>query len=161
MKDTRARSLVKGISWRALGTIDTFIVAGLLFGDPFSAAKIAGTEVITKIILYYLHERGWNFISWGRVGHHPTNTRSVVKGLSWRAVGTVDTTILSWFYTGQVLGAIQMGGAEVITKLALYYVHERLWALTNWGRIFEDEIKTETPKVKIKNKIQKPESEML
>lgn len=53
--------------------------------------------------------------------------RHVAKALSWRAVGTVDTFLLAWLFTGSIeLGAI-IGGTEVITKTLLYYAHERVW----------------------------------
>ena len=51
----------------------------------------------------------------------------MAKAVSWRVVGTLDTTILAWIITGSIeLGAI-IGGVEVITKTILYYFHERLW----------------------------------
>lgn len=66
MKVTKTRSLVKAISWRVIGTADTFILAYLITNKPITAASIAGFEVLTKTILYYMHERGWNKIKWGR-----------------------------------------------------------------------------------------------
>lgn len=53
--------------------------------------------------------------------------RHVAKALSWRMVGTVDTFLLAWLFTGSLeIGAL-VGGTEVITKTFLYYFHERLW----------------------------------
>ncbi len=66
MTATKARSAVKAITWRIIGTADTFVIALLVTKKPVVAASIAGVEVITKTILYYLHERGWNRIRWGR-----------------------------------------------------------------------------------------------
>ncbi|SCW72621.1 Uncharacterized membrane protein [Sphingobium faniae] len=64
-KESNPRSLVKAISWRTLGSIDTFIL-GLLFTQNVKAAgAIASTEVVTKILLYYFHERAWAQIDWG------------------------------------------------------------------------------------------------
>jgi len=61
-------------------------------------------------------------------------SRSFVKALSWRAVGSIDTFLLGWLWSGnaQVAGAI--AGTEVFTKIALYFVHERLWALVPFGQ---------------------------
>jgi uncharacterized membrane protein len=66
MKVTRARSAAKALSWRAIGTADTFLIAWLITKEPVAAASIASLEVLTKTVLYYLHERGWNFVKWGR-----------------------------------------------------------------------------------------------
>ena len=66
MRVTKQRSAVKAISWRIIGTIDTFILSFLITHKPITAASIAGFEVLTKTILYYFHERGWNKVQWGR-----------------------------------------------------------------------------------------------
>ena len=70
----RSRSLVKAITWRMLGSIDTFIISfvvATLFHSPMRhAASIAGsiamTETVTKIFLFYFHERIWARVPWGR-----------------------------------------------------------------------------------------------
>ena len=54
--------------------------------------------------------------------------KSVMKSISWRIVGTLDTMIISYFITGRITVAISIGSVEVITKTILYYFHERLWA---------------------------------
>ena len=54
--------------------------------------------------------------------------KSIMKSVSWRIVGTIDTMIISYFITGRVTVAISIGSVEVITKTILYYFHERLWA---------------------------------
>ena len=66
MKEKRYRSIVKTISWRVTGTIDTFLVSYLITGKVGIAASISGVEVFTKLLLYYLHERVWNRIKLGR-----------------------------------------------------------------------------------------------
>jgi uncharacterized membrane protein len=63
---TRTRSATKAITWRIIGTLDTFLIAWLITKEPVVAGAIATLEVITKTVLYYFHERGWNLIKWGR-----------------------------------------------------------------------------------------------
>ena len=53
------RHIAKTLSWRILGTLDTFILSWVLTGDVRVGAAIGGAEVITKTILYYFHERAW------------------------------------------------------------------------------------------------------
>jgi uncharacterized membrane protein len=53
------KSVVKTISWRCIATLDTFAIAWLITGHLDWAGAIAGLEIMTKTILYYLHERGW------------------------------------------------------------------------------------------------------
>ena len=60
--------------------------------------------------------------------------RSIVKAISWRAVGTVDTIVISWFVTGELTMALSIGSIEVITKILLYNRHERVWNLIKWRK---------------------------
>jgi len=62
---------------------------------------------------------------------HP---RSLVKAVSWRIVGSIDTFVLSWIITGKLKFAVSIAGVETITKIAIYYFHERAWDLVPWGR---------------------------
>jgi len=53
------RHLVKTITWRIIGTLDTMILSGLITGSWKLGLTIGGVEVITKMVLYFLHERAW------------------------------------------------------------------------------------------------------
>ena len=64
--DTGVRSLAKAISWRITGSIDTFLVSWLITGQALLASGIAFTELLTKVLLYWFHERVWNRIQWGK-----------------------------------------------------------------------------------------------
>jgi uncharacterized membrane protein len=66
LSDTAGRSLAKAISWRVTGTLDTFIISWIITGQIALAGGIALTEVITKVVLYWLHERVWNRVEWGK-----------------------------------------------------------------------------------------------
>ena len=62
--------------------------------------------------------------------------RSVVKAISWRVTGTLDTILISFLITGgQAKIAISIGFVELFTKVALYYIHERIWNRLSFGRI--------------------------
>jgi uncharacterized membrane protein len=53
--------------------------------------------------------------------------RHLLKTITWRIVGTIDTMVLGWIVTGNLKIGMTIGGFEVITKMILYYFHERLW----------------------------------
>ena len=63
-----------------------------------------------------------------------TKRRSIVKSITWRTIGTLDTIIISYFLTGQIKIAISIGGIEIFTKMILYFFHERLWNRIKWGK---------------------------
>lgn len=60
--------------------------------------------------------------------------RSVVKALSWRLIGTIDTLIVSYFITGEILLATSIASVDFLTKLVLYFFHERIWNAIKWGK---------------------------
>ena len=64
--DTHSRSFAKALSWRVTGTIDTMIISLVVTGSLKLAATICLTEVVTKSLLYYFHERAWLKIPYGR-----------------------------------------------------------------------------------------------
>ena len=60
------RSVAKAVSWRIIGTLDTLLISFLLTGKVGIAASIASIDFVTKMFLYFFHERFWNKISWGK-----------------------------------------------------------------------------------------------
>ncbi|HLR37562.1 MAG TPA: DUF2061 domain-containing protein [Chitinophagaceae bacterium] len=62
------------------------------------------------------------------------HSRSMVKAISWRTVGTLDTILLSWLIAGDWTIAISIGSVELLTKTSLYYFHERIWNNIKWGK---------------------------
>ena len=66
------------------------------------------------------------------------HSRSVVKALSWRVTGTLDTIVVSYLVTGQVKMALSIGIVELFTKIGLYYAHERAWNRISFGRAKPD-----------------------
>lgn len=148
---SKTRSIAKAISWRLVGSLDTLILSYVLitfvgpyFGletDQGEAAKAAGmiafTEMATKIVLYYLHERGWERTKWGTVvtagRRRETYRRTTAKTASWRTLASLDTIVLAFLFTGNIATALSIGGLEVITKLILYFLHERAWSYVSFG----------------------------
>ncbi len=66
--------------------------------------------------------------------------RSIVKSISWRTIGTIDTMMIAWLVTGQLDFAVTIGGVELFTKMLLYYLHERTWNRIKFGRIDPSDI---------------------
>jgi uncharacterized membrane protein len=60
------RSVAKAVSWRVIGTLDTLLISYLLIGEVAIAASIASIDFVTKMFLYFFHERIWNKINWGK-----------------------------------------------------------------------------------------------
>ena len=65
-QETHGRSLAKAVTWRFAATIDAFIISLIVTGRVLIAGTIAATEIGTKILIYYFHERAWALVPWGR-----------------------------------------------------------------------------------------------
>ena len=149
MTESHLRSVVKGITWRIIGTADTIFLSWLLTGSIGTALKIGFIELFTKIVLFYFHERIWMIFHIGQSSQIKSSIqlddeaqpqfidkhwRSLVKGISWRFFGTIDTIVISFFVTHNFAKAFTIGFAEVFTKVGLYYLHERVWMKVKWGK---------------------------
>lgn len=135
MKDqSHKRHIAKTITWRIVGTIDTVLLSWLISGNPVTGLKIGFAEVITKMLLYYFHERAWFKINLSKDGQIlESKKRHIAKTFTWRLIGTIDTMILAWIISGNPLTGLKIGFAEVVTKMLLYYLHERAWYKVNFG----------------------------
>ena len=67
MKESHARSILKGVTWRILATATTVTIAFFITGDVQSALTIGGIEFFGKLLLYYLHERAWQIVPVGKI----------------------------------------------------------------------------------------------
>ena len=67
VSDTKLRSVSKTISWRLTGTFCTFIVSWLILGDITTSGTIAIIQLTFNTVVFYIHERLWNFVKWGKI----------------------------------------------------------------------------------------------
>ena len=126
MRDqSRKRHLAKSITWRIVGTIDTILISWLISGNPLTGLKIGFTEVITKMFLYYLHERIWFKVNLSKDGKLlESRKRHLGKTITWRMVGTLDTIIISWIISGE--------SSTITTNLPSYFIFHGLKNLTQY-----------------------------
>ena len=137
-QESHYRSILKGVSWRCIATADTILVVLLitcLNGNCSidSAIKIGFFEFFIKLAVYYIHERIWQKILYGKEVHH---RQTLYKTISWRIIATTGTFLIS----GYILNAfdeiaLYVALTELVSKFILYYIHERVWLRLPLGRI--------------------------
>ena len=128
MKKIVKRSLVKTVTWRLIGSMDTFVVSYIVTGTFEAALKIGGIGLCTKMIMYFVHELVWN----KRKKKGLTAKRSFFKTMTWRMIGSLDTFIISLFVLETLATAATIGGIGFFTKSILYFLHERAWSKVKW-----------------------------
>lgn len=146
MVGSRRRHLAKAVSWRVVGSTDTMILGWIFTGNPLTGLKIGLTETVTKIWLYYMHERVWFRMDLEKYRlFRSARRRHLTKTVTWRIVGTIDTMILAWIISGDPTVGLKVGATEIVTKMTLYYIHEEIWHRSKFGLV---EIKGSTDKKK-------------
>jgi uncharacterized membrane protein len=63
-----------------------------------------------------------------------TPSRSLVKTVSWRITGSGATFLISWFISGDFSVAGSIAAIQLVSNTVLYFIHERVWNRTGWGR---------------------------
>ena len=63
-----------------------------------------------------------------------TTKRSIAKALTWRALASLATFIISYMLTGDIVAATGIASVQVFVNLFLYYIHERIWNKIDWGQ---------------------------
>lgn len=124
------RHLLKSISWRIIGTLDSFLLSYILTGSISLGLSISGVDFFSKLLLYYFHERIW-FLT--KITN--SNKRHLLKTFSWRAIASLTTFIVVWIVTGNPFTGFKLGLFETLTKMILYYLHEKMWYRINFGII--------------------------
>ena len=131
MRSTVKRHIAKTITWRVVGTLDTILLGWLLTGDISTGVSIGAVEFATKMVLYFIHERIWFKVRVFREAS--SNVRHILKTITWRFIGTMDTMFLGWLISGSAEIGLSIGGLELFTKMILYYLHERIWYKSSFG----------------------------
>ena len=133
------RTLAKVVSWRVLLTISHFVNGYIVSGSWATGAAIAGLAAVINSVLYWTHERGWNFAQWNR---KPTDgilffegqPRTISKILTWRVLITTSNFLIPFIITGSWGSAAAFLGIATVINIVLFYGHERLWNRIVWGK---------------------------
>lgn len=112
----------------AFKCVQHIVLLGYCSGDELREMESFYSTIICSLYLRIRHDNMTEKRPSER--HH----RSIAKAISWRATGSVDTFIVSFFVTGRFTIAGSIAAAELLTKVVLYYFHERIWGMIRWGR---------------------------
>ncbi|PCJ25839.1 MAG: hypothetical protein COA97_07100 [Flavobacteriales bacterium] len=120
------RSLIKTVTWRLIGSLDTFVVSYLVTGTFTTALSIGSIDLFTKMILYFVHEVLWNRKA--KSGEKQSVKKSLIKTFTWRVIGSLDTFVISLVVGEALSSAATIGGIGFFTKSTLYFFHEMAWS---------------------------------
>lgn len=138
--ELRMRTIAKTVSWRLLLTASHIVNGLIVSGSIMIGLQIAGLAAIINSILYWLHERAWNIFQWNRKDKEETGTfvegnpRTISKIVTWRILITVSNFVIPFILTGSFGQAVLFAGLATVVNMVLYYTHERVWNMFNWGK---------------------------
>lgn len=122
------RHIAKSLTWRIIGTLDTFILSFIITGDLSLGISITTIDFFSKLFLYFFHEQIWFYSNFK---NH--NARHLIKTFTWRVLGSITTLITAWILTGNSFTGVKIGVVETLTKMILYFIHEKAWYKLNYG----------------------------
>jgi uncharacterized membrane protein len=138
--ENHPRTVAKVISWRVLLTISHIVNGFIVTGSWATGLQIAGLAAIINSVLYWGHERGWNFAQWNRkpsdgLMFHEGQPRTISKIVTWRVLITASNFLIPFIMTGSWGSAALFLGLATVVNIALFYGHERLWNRIVWGKV--------------------------
>ena len=138
--DSQKRTITKVITYRIVITCSHIINGFMISGSLAAGLQIAGLAAIINSVLFWVHERLWNWLQWNR--RNSTSklfvegaTRSLSKIITWRVFSAASNFLIPYLITGSWGSAAAFLGIAVVVNMALYYLHERTWDNIAWGKL--------------------------
>ena len=133
------RTIAKVVSWRVLLTISHIVNGFIATGSLLVGLKIAGIATVINSILYWTHERAWNYVDALRKASDDRafddrEPRSVLKMVTWRVLITASNFFIPFMVTGSWGSATIFAGLATFVNMFLYYAHERIWNFVPWAK---------------------------
>ena len=137
--ENHSRTLAKVISWRVLLTVSHTVNGFIVSGSWTTGLQIAGLAAVINSVLYWLHERAWNFAQWNRkpkdgLMFFEGQPRTISKIVTWRLLITSSNFLIPFIMTGSWGSAAAFLGIATVVNVALFYTHERIWNRVVWGK---------------------------
>jgi uncharacterized membrane protein len=138
--ESHARSIAKMLTVRVCFTLSHILNGFIVTGSLMTGVTIASFAVVINMLLFWAHERGWNWVQWNRkpkddiffIDGHP---RTISKSVTWRALITMNNFIIPYIATGSWKAALAFLTIATVMNIVVYYTHERVWNIFKWGKI--------------------------
>jgi uncharacterized membrane protein len=137
--ESHARTVAKTLTVRVCFTLSHILNGFIVTGSWMTGVTIASFAVLINMLLFWGHERVWNWFQWNRkptdnmffVDGHP---RTISKSITWRALITINNFMIPFITTGSWQTALAFLTIATFLNIIVYYTHERAWNLIKWGK---------------------------
>lgn len=133
------RTVAKLITWRVVMLATQTLAGFLTTGNATTGFQIAMILAIINTILFWLHDRLWNILNWGRIKDtkkefNEKYLRTIVKSITWRILMIIVITSVAYLRTGNFKTAVLFMSTAAILAILAYWFHERIWNIIRWGK---------------------------
>lgn len=137
--ETNTRSIAKAISWRVVLTVSHIVNTVIITGSLILGLKVAGLAAIINSLMYFAHERVWNYFQWKRDNNtkltfEEKQSRSISKSVTWRLVIMGNNFLIPFILTGSWVVGAQYFTLATLVNMVLYWIHERAWNNVGWKK---------------------------
>jgi uncharacterized membrane protein len=132
--DSNIRTVIKTFSYRTVVAISIFLTALVMNYSAGFGLSFVVMSYTVGFVSFFVQERIWNRITWGRKDSHDSKTRSVVKTITWRVWSFFVLFVLGLILGLQSTDAVEWSIVTNVLFLVVHYIHERVWNLIQWGK---------------------------
>ena len=138
-QDSNIRTLVKTLSYRTAVAISIFLAAiAMNYSAGFGLTFVVLSYTV-GFASFWIQERIWNLIKWGKVNDSDLRRRSLAKTVTWRIWSFVVLAALGMIMGLNSTSAVEWSIVTNILFFVVHYVHERAWNLLHWGKIAKEQ----------------------
>ena len=138
--EDHVRSITKTLTVRVCFTLSHILNGFIVTGSLMMGIQIATFATLINMILFWSHERIWNYFQWNRTSKNPLmfkegHPRTISKSVTWRILITINNFAIPYFTTGSWQTALTFATIATFLNIAVYYFHERVWNSIRWRKI--------------------------
>ena len=128
-RENHRRSISKSVVWRLFGVLFLALITYLFTGNWIVTTAITLCHHSVFILVYYLHERFWDWTSWLRY----STAKPIVRMVLYETIlGNLILGLISLGFTGSWQTATAITLVYILNKHWMYYVYDILWSKSRW-----------------------------
>jgi len=133
-KDSNIRSLVKTLSYRTAVAVSIFLAAIAMDYSAGFGLTFVVLSYTVGFASFWVQERIWNLIKWGKVDNSDLKRRSLAKTVTWRIWSFVVLAVIGMIMGLNSTSAVEWSIVTNILFVVVHYAHERIWNRISWGK---------------------------
>jgi uncharacterized membrane protein len=141
--ESQWRSFAKLVTWRIFITISNTVNTFLLTGSWVLGFQVAAMALILGTVIFYVHDRLWDMIPWGKKDKIETQLRIIVRNVTYRIAVSCMHIFNGYYASGDIWVGVKLAAMSAVSNSIIYFLHEEGWNFIPWGRKKPVDIETD------------------